>query len=223
MLSARNPFDLPVKIPIFPLTGAILMPFGHLPLNIFEPRYINMIDDVLGSARLIGMVQPRNPLGDPVPDDAELYDIGTVGRVIQFNDPGNGRYLITLEGLMRFRITATHAPETERGYRMASVAFDDFEHDLNPVEHDDGPGRQDLLELMRQYFGENNIDADWGAVSDAPYEALVTSLTMSCPFQPQEKQALLECMSHEDRAQMLISLFHMSGAEPTEAVEPLKH
>ena len=222
MVSSRIPFDLPRRLPIFPLSGAVLMPFGHLPLQIFEPRYVHMIDDALGQGRTIGMIQPRKTQGDPVPDDAQLYDIGTVGRIIQFSDTGDGRYIITLEGLMRFRIERLHAPDPRRGYRTVDALYSGFEHDLSPVENDDGPGRDRLLELTRTYFGENEIEADWDAVSSAPYEALVASLSMTCPFAPEEKQALLECPDQEDRAAMLISLFEMS-ADGAHDQPTLKH
>ncbi|MCW8916424.1 MAG: LON peptidase substrate-binding domain-containing protein [Magnetovibrio sp.] len=211
MAGFRNPFELPKQLPIFPLSGAVLMPFGHLPLNVYEPRYIHMIDDALGQGRVVGMIQPRKVQGDPVPDDAELYDIGTVGRIIQFADPGDGRYVVTLEGLMRFRVEHCIEPEFGRGYRRVMPNYSTFEHDLNPNENDDGPGRERLLELTRTYFGEQEIEADWEAVAGAPYEALVASLSMSCPFAPEEKQALLETHDHEDRAAMLISLFEMSA------------
>ena len=144
----RNPLNLPAQLPVFPLSGAVLMPFGHLPLNIFEPRYLHLVDDVLGSHRLIGMIQPRMPMADPVHDGAELYDIGTVGRIIQFQETSDGRYLIVLEGLSRFHIRSVSAPDLQRGYRLAEVEYAPFQQDLSPVEHDDGPGRHRILELM---------------------------------------------------------------------------
>lgn len=210
MVLARTPFTLPRTLPVFPLSGVVLMPFGHLPLTIFEPRYLNMIDDALGEARIIGMVQPRVPCGDPVPDDVALYDIGTAGRILAFEDPGNGRYSITLEGLSRFRIQSEHAFDAAQGYRSVDADFAPFADDLNPTDQDDGPGRLRILELLEGYFTDKGIDADWQSVSKAPYEALVSSLTMSCPFEAGEKQALLQCETHADRAQMLISLLEMS-------------
>jgi len=226
MLGVRTPFQLSSRIPVFPLTGTVLMPFGHLPLNIFEPRYVNLIDDTLGSAgtaRMFGMVQPRTAHTGSVPDDAELYSIGTIGRIIQFNDPGDGHYLITLQGITRFRILHTELPHPDRGYRWVQANFKEFEDDLNPTERNDGPGRTRILELMRGYFGDKDIEADWDAVSEAPYEALVASLAMSCPFEPEEKQALLECKNQEERAHMLISLFEMSNMDNTLDAGLLKH
>jgi len=211
MSRARNAFPLPRRLAVFPLPGTVLMPYGHLPLNIFEPRYIHMIDDALGTGRIIGMIQPRHGGGDLIADDALLYDVGTAGRIIQFHDSGDGRYLITLEGLSRFRFHADLPSDPARGYRWVEADYSLYEDDLNVVDVADEPGRERLLELMGRYFGKNDIDADWNAVSQAPYEALVASLSMSCPFAPQEKQALLECPTFQDRARMLISLFEMSG------------
>lgn len=211
MLGEHPSLTLPNLLPVFPLTGAVLLPFGHLPLNIFEPRYIHMIDDALGSSRLIAMIQPRVPDSGLIANDAALYDIGTVGRIIQFSDPGDGRYLITLEGLSRFRVKSVSFIDPERGYRSVEADFEPFQHDLDPNKHDEEPSRDRIIELMQTYFNEQDIDADWDIVNSAPFEALVASLAMSCPFAPEEKQALLQCDSHEDRAQMLIALFEMSG------------
>lgn len=222
MTSARTLSNLPNRMPVFPLSGVVLMPFGHLPLNIFEPRYLNMIDDALGGARIIATAQPRTPFADPVPDDAPLYDVGTAGRIISFQDPGNGRYLITLEGLSRFRIKSNHPADAQRGYREVCADYAAYVQDLHPQEENDGPGRGRILELLRDYFTGKGIEADWSAVSDAPYEALVSSLVMTCPFEPGEKQALLECENHAQRARMLISLFEMSIESPI-APGGLKH
>lgn len=210
MVAIRNPQHLRRRIPVFPLSGVVLLPFGHVPLTIFEPRYIHMIDDALGRERLLGLVQPRVQVADPVPDDAPLYDIGTVGRIVSFHDPDNGRYHITLQGISRFRISAEPKSERLRGYREVEVDYHEFEMDLTVGNHNDDPGRQRILDLMQTYFVSKGIEADWSAVSQASFDSLVSSLTMTCPFEPGEKQALLECESHAQRAQMLISLFEMS-------------
>lgn len=222
MLSARNPMDLPGELPVFPLGGVVLMPFGHVPLNIFEPRYLNMVDDALAGARIIAMVQPREPQSDLVPDDAALFDVATAGRIISFQDSGNGSYQITLEGLTRFRIKAEKPMDPARGYRRVETDFSPYPHDLHADEQDDGPGRERILELMRDYFTGKGIDAHWESVSEAPYAALVSSLVMSCPFEIGEKQALLECDNHAARARMLISLFEMS-LEGGDAPTSLRH
>lgn len=214
MVIARSPFQLPERLPVFPLSGVVLMPFGHLPLHIYEPRYLNMIDDALGGPRIIALAQPRLPFDDPVPDDAALYDIGTAGRIIGFADPGNGRYQITLEGLARFRIKAVHTAAPERGYRTIDADFAPFHDDLSPTQLEDGPERTRILTLLRDYFSDKEIEADWDSVSEAPYEALISSLVMTCPFEPNEKQALLECKNHFERARMLVSLFEISIENP---------
>lgn len=211
MLIARNPYVLPNRVPIFPLSGVVVLPFGHLPLNIFEPRYLNMIDDVLGASRIIAMVQPRTAGAEElVPDDAALYDVGTAARIISFQDSSDGRYQITLEGVARFRITDTYAIDPARGYREVEADYTPYQSDQSPGDATDGPGRERLITLLREFFTAKDIPADWDSVDDAPYEALVSSLTMSCPFEAGEKQALLECADHAERARMLISLFEMS-------------
>lgn len=221
MFHTHNVSQLPSKLAVFPLPGTVLLPYGHLPLTIFEPRYINMIDDALGRERIIGMIQPRLADSQLVADDATLYDVGTAGRIIHFQDSGDGRYLITLEGISRFRFKSDIQPTLDRGYRWVEADYGPFEDDMNAVNVADEPGRERLVELMGAYFGKNDIDADWSAVSEAPYEALVASLSMSCPFAPQEKQALLECPTFHDRARMLISLFEMSGDDDPSAA--LRH
>lgn len=220
--ASRIPFDLPTQVKLFPLSGVFLLPFSHVPLTVFEPRYLNLVDDALAEGRVIALIQPRETVADPVPDDAPLYDIGTLGRIIQFADVGDGRYHITLEGLSRFSVQRELPSDPARGYRVAQVDYSNFEADLSSVEHDEGPGRDRIVELMEDYFTDKDIEADWDAVAAAPYEALVSSLAMTCPFAPGEKQALLQCASHEERATMLISLFEMSGDTVTDTT-PVKH
>lgn len=210
MLRARSPIPAVGPLPIFPLSGVVLMPYGQIPLNIFEPRYIHMIDDVLGGSRLIGMVQPRTASSELIPDDAPLFEIGSVGRIVSFQDPGDGRYQIILEGQTRFRIHSEVAMDASRGYRQVIADTAPFIHDRELSQDDDGPGRARILELLQLYFNDKGIEADWASVSEAPYEALVSSLAMNCPFEASEKQALLECENHAVLAQMLISLFEMN-------------
>jgi Lon protease-like protein len=214
MTSVRAPIQLPSRIALLPLSGVILLPGGHIPLIIFEPRYINMIDDVLGQSRLIGIIQPRVPPSEPIANDASLFDVGSVGRIVQFADLGDGRYHITLEGVSRFRLQSaldqSNSSDVVRGYRTEMVDYSCFNHDLVFAQDDEGPGRDRILQLMRNYFATKGIDANWQAVSESPYEALISSLAMSCPFEATEKQALLECPTHVERAAMLISLFEMS-------------
>lgn len=211
MALSRTSLDLPTRLPVFPLSGVVLMPFGHLPLTIFEPRYIHMIDDALGAARMVAIIQPRQVTPDPVPDDAPLYTIGTAGRIVSFQDPSNGQYLVTLEGLSRFRLGAEQSLLAGRGYRTFDVDYAPFLDDLTPNEASDGPEREQILGLLGDYFAGLGIEADLDSVGEAPFDALLSSLVMSCPFEPREKQALLECQNRTQRAQMLISLFEMAA------------
>ena len=197
---------LPGTLPLFPLTGVLLLPRGHLPLNIFELRYLNMTIDALGQGRMIGIVQPRQPQPDPVADTAELYPTGCAGRIISFAETDDGRYLVTLLGVSRFRIVAELEPEG--GYRRAGTGYDSFAGDLGV----DGGStdRPRLIETVKAFFRVKGLDADWRALEDAPDEAVVTSLSMLCPFEPREKQALLECAGLAERGKLLTDLMEMA-------------
>lgn len=194
---------LPSRVALFPLSGVLLLPDAKLPLNVFEPRYLNMIEDSLGSGRLIGIVQPKeggveSPEGQP-----PLYSVGTLGRIISFAETGDGRFVITLIGMSRFRIK-TELP-LQRGYRSAELDYTGFELDL-----DEDLGRVDsrprLLECVQAYFNQAGISTDWDAIEEADDASLVTSLSMLCPFDAGEKQALLECPDTRARGDMLINL-----------------
>ena len=197
----------PAILPLFPLAGALLLPGGQLPLNIFEPRYLRMIDDVLGGARMIGMIQPKDGEG---PRGPELYSVGCAGRITSFAETGDGRYLITLTGQRRFRLADEIAADTP--YRQGEADWAAFEIDA----HDDSTGedvdRDAFLEAMRDYLTAEGLKTDWDAAASAPIDALVASLAMGCPFEPTEKQALLEARTTYDRAQSLMALMEISGA-----------
>ncbi len=200
---------LPETLPLFPLTGVLLLPHGNLPLNIFEPRYLNMTIEALGRGRMIGMVQPRHAQPDPVADTAELYETGCAGRIISFAETEDGRYLITLLGVSRFRILAELEPAG--GYRWARAGYESFAGDLGV---DAGAtDRPRLLEAVKAFFRVKGLDADGQALDDAPDEALVTSLSMLCPFEPREKQALLECAGLTERGKLLTELMEMALQE----------
>jgi len=209
---SRSPFDprfeaLPASLPIFPLPGALLLPGGRLPLNIFEPRYLNMVRDAIAGPRLIGMIQPSAESDDP--GGAETYKTGCVGRIVAFQETEDGRYLITLAGLIRFDV-ARELP-LEEGYRQVVAEFGRFRDDL--AEDTDGIDREGLLEALRGYFEATGLGGDWAAVEKAGDETLVTSLAMACPFDPPEKQALLEAMTLGERAETLITLLRMAVME----------
>ena len=198
---------LPRDLPLFPLSGALLLPHGHLPLNIFEPRYLNLVEDTLGRGRFRGMVQPRTPQADPVPDDAALYPVGCVGRIVSFEETETGHLFIALRGLSRFSIEGELDPE--KGYRRARVDYRAYGADL----HDD-PGaigdRPRLIAAVRRFFDQNDIEVDWEAIDEAADETLITSLAMICPFAPREKQALLESPGVTERADLLTTLIEMA-------------
>jgi uncharacterized protein len=205
-----NPFDptfdqLPEIVPIFPLTGVLLLPRGKLPLNVFEPRYLAMTEDALSGNRMIGIIQPSDPLSRAsVPP---VYPIGCAGRITSFSETDDGRYLITLTGVCRFE-TVRELPIV-RGYRRVDVSWERFATDLE----EPGPAlfdRARLVEGLRTYFKIQGISANWDAIESTPDERLVTSLAMICPFEPSEKQALLECGSLSERASMMIAIIEMS-------------
>lgn len=209
----RKPADLPQTIPIFPLGGAILFPRGGLPLNIFEPRYLNMVDDALGENRLIGMIQPQ--AGAEHAAKPSLMQVGTVGRITAFAETEDGRYLITLTGVCRFRVS--HELTTDTPYRLALAAYDEFAEDLKQPKaaHID---RERLRHALRSYVDTHGYQADWSAVDDAPGETLVNAAATLCPFDIAAKQALLEAPNVEDRCEALIALLEW-GAEPEDGGE----
>ncbi len=200
--------DLPERFPIFPLANALLLPRGHLPLNIFEPRYLSMIDDALGTERLIGMIQPCDP--NDHSDKPALYTIGCAGRITSFSETDDGRYLITLTGICRFQIHQELDCLTP--YRQVAGDFTLYKSDLNPNGAHLDIDRNHLLDVLKVYLSLRQLETDWESVKQAPGETLVNSLSAICPFDPQEKQALLEASTLDERAEILITLLEMSNA-----------
>ena len=196
---------LPAILPIFPLTGVLLLPRGRLPLNIFEPRYLAMTRDALAGERLIGMVQPSNPAGSG--SNPPVYPTGCAGRITSFAETEDGRFLITLTGTSRFRIRE-ELPLLE-GYRRVVPEWREFARDLEN-EDEAGFDRDRLLRGLRAYFRQHQISADWDAVTAVPGERLVTSIAMICPFEPSEKQALLEAPDLDERARLLTTIVEMA-------------
>ena len=195
---------LPLRFPIFPLPGAILLPGGNLPLNIFEPRYLAMTRDAMRTDRVIGMIQPcGGAQGAP-----EIYPIGCAGRITSFAETEDGRYLITLTGVCRFEVVEELSVETP--YRQVLASFERWRCDLEPPTPSDSL-RGALVGALRGYFDVNEISADWGQVQAAPLAGRVTSLAKICPFEPCEKQALLEAEDPEQRAKVLIALLQMGA------------
>lgn len=205
--------ELPATLPIFPLEGVLLLPHGHLPLHVFEPRYRAMVEAALGERRLIGILQPRGPQPQPLSDDAPIYEVGCAGRIVSFAETDDGRFLITLRGVCRFRVQ-TELP-LDRGFRRVSPDFVPYLADVDPIE-DASLDRKRLLEAAKIYLQVKSISCDWAAVEQASLPALITSLAMICPFEPGEKQALLESAGLLERGELLVSLLELAVLE-TEA------
>ena len=206
--------SLPELIPVFPLEGALLLPRARLPLNIFEPRYLAMLDDALRSDhRLIGMAQPRQD-----GPNSPLYAVGCCGRVTSFSETEDGRYLIALSGVIRFHISEEIEGFTP--YRRVKADWSDFSSDMDPPQSEiDEADRKTFLALLRSYFDAAKLSADWEALSRADDETLVNAIAMLCPFSPQEKQALLEAKTLEDRKRDLKALMQFVVAAPAGAAD----
>lgn len=203
--------DLPDIIPIFPLPGALMLPRARLPLHIFEPRYLSMLEDTMKTpARLIGMIQPRE-----VPGSAEkrLHSIGCAGRLTAFSETEDGRYMITLTGVSRFRLI--EEVEGFTPYRRARIDWTAFSRDTGPAESDPAMDRGALMALLGRYFRRHKLSTDWNSLKDAEDELLINALSMLCPFEPEDKQALLEAPSLPTRRETLVTLieFALRGGE----------
>jgi Lon protease-like protein len=212
----RGPADCPHTIPVFPLAGALLLPRGQMPLNIFEPRYVAMVDDVLRGERVIGMIQP-----DPEDDAAavpKLYHVGCAGRLTQFAETGDGRYLITLIGIARFRVDEELTTTTP--YRQCRVSYEPFTADFLARAGEDEVDRPGVLRALRDFVEANNFAVDWRGIEQAPNEALVNALCMMSPFGAREKQALLEAPDLKSRAEALIAITEIELARGDEGSEP---
>ncbi len=205
----RSSFDpsfdqLPEALPVFPLQGVLLLPGGRLPLRIFEPRYLNMVNDAMAGDRLIGMIQPVEQSEEQ--GSAKIYQTGCAGRITAYSETEENHYLITLSGLIRFKV-ADELPLLN-GYRRVVPDFADFAHDLS--EDQGEVDRERMLTALSAYFEANGIEGDWDAIKDTPDERLVTSLAMVCPFDPPEKQAILEAATLQDRAETMTKILQMS-------------
>lgn len=213
----RGPADLPSVIPVFPLPGALLLPRGQMPLNIFEPRYLAMIDDALRDGhRLVGMIQPdsRNNPGNNPP----LYAIGCVGRITQLAESGDGRYLIELTGVARFHVEEELRVAT--AYRQCRVTFAPFADDFIARKGEDAVDRHAVLTALRAFLDASDLKADWKGIDKAPNEALVNALSMMSPYGPAEKQALLEAPDLKTRAEILVALTEIELAKKNTEGDP---
>ena len=210
------PPELPETIAIFPLPGALLLPRARLPLHIFEPRYLAMIDDTLKTqARLIGMIQPFEGAGGT----DRLHSIGCAGRLSAFSETEDGRYMVTLSGVSRFRVL--QEVEGFAPYRRCDVSWAGFERDRGPAEKDPGLDRTPFMELLNRFFQAQGLSTDWDAVRDAEDELLINSISMLCPFPPEDRQALLEALTLSTRRETLVTLieFALAGGEAGEMMQ----
>jgi uncharacterized protein len=220
-VSGRNPFDptfeqLPETLPIFPLSGVLLLPGGKLPLNIFEPRYLAMIFDALAGHRMIGMVQPMQPggyAGDGLPVEdgrPKVHRIGCAGRIVNFSETEDGRLLLALSGVCRFEIGRELEP-AQGGYRRVSSIFSPYRADVDWSDETVELDRERLMAALAAFFRGKNLSTDWDAVQKAADHNLVTSLSMVLPFGPVEKQALLEAADTTARAKLLVGFLEMAA------------
>ncbi|MDD7971510.1 LON peptidase substrate-binding domain-containing protein [Roseinatronobacter alkalisoli] len=198
--------DLPDLIAVFPLPGALLLPRARLPLHIFEPRYLAMLDECMKTPhRLIGMIQPRStPLGS----EKALHSIGCAGRLTAFSETEDGRYMITLTGVSRFRLQQEVTGFTP--YRRAEVSWEGFERDRGSDEQDDGFDRDEFFVLLKRFFAIHGLSTDWDSLTEANDELLINSLSMLCPLEPDDKQALLEAPSLTNRRETLVTLMEFA-------------
>ena len=201
--------SLPAEIAVFPLSGALLLPRGKLPLNIFEPRYLALVEDALANRRLFAMIQP-DPNAPPNKHGPGLYQIGCLGRLTSFNETDDGRFMIALNGLARFAVAEELVGA--RGYRRVRADYSAYPGDIDLSPEPSGVEREALLMALKAYFTSQKFDANWDAIHRMPDESLVVTLSMVCPFEPAEKQALLEAPSEADRAATLLALLQMGAA-----------
>lgn len=218
MVKRIAPADLPETLPLFPLSGALLLPRARLPLNIFEPRYLTMLDDALKTPeRLIGMIQPMEETPDT--GTQRLHRIGCAGRIVGFAETEDGRYQISLAGISRFRLIAQVDGFTP--YIRAGISWDGFEADLTPPPDGADFDRENFLAILARYFDAVNLSSDWDSLREADGELLINSLSMLCPFAPEEKQALLETASLAERRETLIALMQFALASGGQEEGPL--
>jgi Lon protease-like protein len=214
----RRPIDLPEVIPVFPLPGALLLPRGQMPLNIFEPRYLAMVDDALRDGhRLIGMIQPDTSHAG-VADEPPLFKVGCVGRITQLAESGDGRYLLELTGVARFRTERELPVKTD--YRQFQVTYAPFADDFIARKGEDAVDREAVLGALRAFMKANDLKADWEGIDQAPNEALVNALSMMSPYGSAEKQALLEAPDLKTRAELLVAITEIELAKKNTEGEP---
>jgi len=214
----RGPGDLPETIPVFPLPGALLLPRGQMPLNVFEPRYLEMVDDSLRDGhRMIGIIQP-DAAHSQSEEHPRLFRIGCVGRITQFGETGDGRYILELTGIARFQVVEELTVLTP--YRQCKVDFFPFVDDFTARKGEDDVDRAAVLDTLTKFLKANSLKVDWDGIRAAPNEALVNALAMMSPYGPAEKQALLEAPDLKTRAEILIAVTQMDLAKKQTSGDP---
>jgi uncharacterized protein len=214
----RGPGELPELIPVFPLAGALLLPRGQMPLNIFEPRYLAMVDDAFrDSHRLIGMIQPDATHSRDEANPA-LFSVGCIGRITQLAESGDGRYILELTGIARFKVLKE--VEVLTPYRQCQVDYFPFVDDFTARKGEEDVNRDALIETLRAFLKVNKLKVDWEGVENAPNEALVNALAMMSPYGPAEKQAMLEAPDLKTRAEILIAVTEMDLAKKRTSGDP---
>jgi uncharacterized protein len=209
----RSPADIPASLPVFPLQGCILLPRSNLPLNIFEPRYLSLIDDVLAGDRLMGIVQPlATEEESPQSKGHPLRQTGCAGRLSAFSETDDGRLLITLTGICRFDITGE--TRTSKPYRICDVNYAPYKKDLVRGYGQNAVDWPKFLEVLKTYLEARKLSADWDSIQRSPTELLINTLAMISPYGPEEKQALLEAPDLKTRSEVLMALAEMEIAAP---------
>ncbi|WP_310618463.1 LON peptidase substrate-binding domain-containing protein [Flexibacterium corallicola] len=204
--------DVPRVVPVFPLPGGLLLPRAHLPLNIFEPRYMALVDAALRTDRTVGLVQPAlNTKEDELEGRPKLCSVGCVGRITAFQETGDGRYLLTLSGISRFNLVGELEERSQ--FRRGAIDLTQFAQDFTPGLGEEDVDRDLLLKTLRAYLTSNDLEADWDGINDADNEVLVNALSLMSPFGAREKQALLEAESLKMRAETLIALTEVELAK----------
>ena len=215
----QSPADLPKSVPIFPLTGALLLPFSHRPLNVFEPRYVEMVDAALRGDRMIGLIQPEDVTEESPRGRSPLQTIGCLGRLTHFEESGDGRYFIILEGITRFRLA--HELTVMTPYRQGMIAADEFATDFNRNFGEEGVDRQRFVKMMRDYAEFADIELNWDEIDRTGTADLVNFCCMVGPYGPAEKQVLLEATTLEQRAETLIAMTEYEIARGGDKASPL--
>lgn len=215
----ESPAQVPEIVPVFPLTGALLLPYSHRPLNIFEPRYVEMVDFALSTDRLIGLIQPEDASEESPAGRVALHKVGCLGRITHFEESGDGRYFIILEGVARFHIRE----EVERGtpYRLAKVSAEGFAADFTRNDGEEAVDRARFVKMMRDYAEFASIELNWEEIERTGTADLVNFCAMVSPYGPAEKQVLLEAQTLNDRAETLIAMTEYEMAGGSKGAVPL--